>query len=113
MCVSILCTLLLATSLPASCMKTAAEWKAIMARFVYATSPDYSRSLRAKHMEGTGCFRMHVDEQGRVTSVIVLVSTGHRELDDRAVAAFLRWRAKPMPGRPWNVDMSLSFVADQ
>ena len=112
MSISILCVAILATSLPTSCMRTGDEWKAIMSRFVFAMGPDYSRSLRAKHMEGTGCFRMHMDEQGRVTSVIVLVSTGHRELDDRAVTAFRRWRAKPAH-QPWEVDMSLSFVADQ
>ena len=83
-----------------------------MARFAFARSPTYPKALRAKHIEGTGCFRMHMNEQGTVTSVVVVRSTGHRELDHYATVALRLWRAKRSP-QPWTVDMSLSFVADE
>jgi TonB family protein len=101
---------LLATSVIASDLKphTAAEWRAIMAKFVFTPRPDYPTALQYKERERTGYFRMHMDTQGKVASVTVLQSTGRRELDERAVLALRRWHAKP--GAEWDLDMPITFV---
>jgi TonB family protein len=87
---------------------TSAEWKAIMAKFVFTPKPDYPAALQYEHIEGSGYFRMHMDTQGKVASVTVIQSTGHRELDERAIRALRQWRAKP--GAEWDLDMPMTFV---
>jgi TonB family protein len=51
---------------------------------------------------------MRVDEQGRVTEVTVLKSTGHKELDSLATTALSRWRGRPGPD--WDLDMPITFT---
>jgi periplasmic protein TonB len=75
--------------------------------FFYRPHPDYPSPLRARHLTGSGLFRLHVNEQGKVTSVEILQSTGHRELDDEGLKAFRQWRAKP--GTEREVDLPLRF----
>jgi TonB family protein len=53
---------------------------------------------------------MQIDEQGRVTGVSVLESTGHKELDSLAVKALSRWRGQPGP--KWALDMPITFTLD-
>jgi protein TonB len=58
--------------------------------------PDYPREARLRHETGRGVLILHVDNRtGRVTSVVIARSTGHKLLDDAAVHAFIRWRYKP------------------
>jgi TonB family protein len=85
-----------------------AEWKAM---FVERPKPDYPYELRSRRLTGSGIFRLFVDEQGRVTNVSALQSTGHRELDAEALKAFMRWRAKP--GSKREVDMPVTFTLRQ
>jgi protein TonB len=58
--------------------------------------PDYPREARLRHETGRGVLILHVDNRtGRVTSVVIAKSTGHKLLDDAAVHAFIQWRSKP------------------
>src|SRR6266480_6467973 len=71
---------------------TGAEIKAM---FTYMPWPGYPYHARSIHMTGEGLFRLLVDEQGRVTSVVALQSTGERELDAEAIKTYMRWQARP------------------
>jgi TonB family protein len=101
---ALLCALAL-TSLPALAGQyPEAVWKA---RFTHRPFPDYPAALRMRRMTGDGIFRMYVDEQGRVTAITILKSTGHKELDIVAMKALVEWRGKPGP--KWELDMPISF----
>jgi TonB family protein len=84
-----------------------AEWKA---RFTYRPFPDYPAAYRKRHFTGSGVFRMHVDEQGRVAAITILKSTGHKELDILAMKALVEWRGKPGP--KWDLDMPITYSMD-
>jgi len=53
---------------------------------------------------------MRVDEQGRVTKVTILKSTGHTELDSLAVTTLSRWRGQPGP--KWDLDVPVTFTTN-
>jgi TonB family protein len=80
----------------------------MMAMFHKKYPPLYPVSARAARMQGLGVFRMYIDENGVVTKVEVMKSTGHRILDMCASAGLRRWRAKP--GQRREVDMPVRFV---
>ena len=82
----------------------------LKARFGQRPFPDYPQWARARHLAGSGVFRMRVDEQGRVTAVTVLKSTGHKELDSLAVKALSRWRGRPGP--KWDLDIPITFTME-
>jgi TonB family protein len=78
------------------------------AMFVRAPAPDYPYEARRAREEGTGLFRLFVDEQGRVTVVTVLKSTGHQVLDSESLRVLKSWRTKP--GAKREVDVPLKYV---
>ena len=84
-----------------------AEWQA---RFAHRPFPEYPARYRRLRLTGSGLFRLHVTEQGRVTGVTILKSTGHKELDSVAVSALLRWRGRPGP--KWELDIPITFSMD-
>jgi TonB family protein len=102
-----LCLLALISSPLPAAHYPEAVWKA---RFTYRPFPDYPREIRRLRLIGSGIFRMHVDEQGRVTAVSILRSTGHQELDVLARRALVQWRGKPGP--KWELDMPITFTLD-
>src|ERR1700736_3630923 len=56
-------------------------------------TPRYPNEARRHHITGRGVYHLHVSyETGDVTSVEILTSTGHRILDDSAVATLKRWK---------------------
>jgi TonB family protein len=58
--------------------------------------PTYPVEARQRHITGKGiCDIVFRPETGTVTHVTVLQSTGSKLLDDAAVKAFSRWRARP------------------
>jgi TonB family protein len=58
--------------------------------------PTYPIEVRQRHITGRGiCDIVFRPETGTVTHVTVLQSTGSKLLDDAAVKAFSRWRARP------------------
>jgi periplasmic protein TonB len=63
---------------------------------VKAVKPDYPLEARQRHMAGSGIVVLNVDRaSGRVTSVTMAQSTGHKILDDAAIHTFSQWRFKP------------------
>jgi len=75
---------------------------------IYAPKPDYSLDARSQPLEGRGLFLLHVRPDGTVESVDVVRSTGHSELDQSGVAAFLKWRFRP--GSLKQVKIPLEFT---
>jgi TonB family protein len=58
--------------------------------------PTYPVEARQRHITGGGiCDIVFRPETGTVTHVTVLQTTGSKLLDDAAVKAFSRWRARP------------------
>jgi TonB family protein len=102
-----LCLIALFTAPLSAARYPDAVWKA---RFAYRPFPDYPREYRMRHLTGSGIFRMHVDERGRVTAITILKSTGHKELDVLAMKALVEWRGKPGP--KWELDMPITFTLD-
>jgi protein TonB len=80
----------------------------VMAVFQKKYPPLYPVSARRARMQGRGVFRMYIDENGVVTKIGVVKSTGHTLLDRSASAGLRRWRAKP--GQRREVDMPVRFV---
>jgi TonB family protein len=102
-----LCLVALTGSPVPAAQYSEAEWKA---RFTYRPFPDYPASYRKRHFTGSGVFRMHIDEQGSVTAITILKSTGHKELDILAMKALVAWRGKSGP--KWELDMPIIFSMD-
>lgn len=61
----------------------------------YQVRPRYPESARQQRIEGTTLLRAHVTERGRVETVEVERSAGHRDLDRSAADAVRRWRFEP------------------
>src|SRR5437773_523639 len=58
--------------------------------------PKYPYEARARHITGRGLFEVLIDtKSGMVKRVVVVQSTGSKLLDEAAVDAFSRWRARP------------------
>ena len=80
----------------------------LKATFTFAPRPEYPYKLRfVQRLEGSGVFRMLVDEHGKVTNVTVLQSTGHPALDAESIKGLMRWKARPGPKR--EVDIPITF----
>ena len=82
-----------------------AEWKAMFIRMIEPAYPLEAHRIRA---EGTGLFRLYVDERGTVTNVAILKSTGHQILDSESVRALRQWRARS--GTRREVDLPIHFT---
>jgi len=68
------------------------------------------QAFRDRHLTGKGFYRLYVDENGQVTTIGILRSTHHPELDLHAMRTFLRWRAVPVTTpKIREVDMEVSF----
>jgi protein TonB len=61
----------------------------------YQVRPRYPESARQQRIEGTTLLRARVTERGRVETVEVERSAGHRDLDRSAADAVRRWRFDP------------------
>ena len=71
--------------------------------------PEYPQAARVKRIGGRGLYDLIFDlKTGRVSRVIVVQSTGSKILDDAAVSAFSRWRARP--GQISRVRNPLNFI---
>jgi TonB family protein len=78
------------------------------AMFVRAPAPDYPYDARRRKEEGTGLFRVYVDERGKVTGVTIIKSTGHQALDAEGLRTLKAWLARP--GERREVDVPLHFL---
>jgi TonB family protein len=84
---------------------TGAELKAM---FIKTVEPEYPTQAFALRHTGDGTFRLAIGENGRVTSVATVQSTGYRELDKSCLAALGQWQAKAGPKRV--VDVPVTFT---
>lgn len=68
----------------------------------------YPHAAAARHIQGSGFFRMDLDlNTGSVSKVTVVQSTGSPMLDDYITDTLHRWRWKP--GRWREIDMRITF----
>ena len=82
---------LLACALPTDAL--CATQSAPPARLLKLVKPTKSREAARRKLSGSGIFFMTVDvTTGVVTSVTVIQSTGHSELDQSAIEALKQWR---------------------
>ena len=59
----------------------------------YAPKPEYPAEARARNIEGSGMFVLHINPRtGRVTSVSIEKSTGSAILDKAAIDSYMQWR---------------------
>lgn len=97
----ILASLLLLTtagsiSIAASHPDAEASYDDIRKDILYGALPQYPYIARLKGHDGYGRYRLSIDrETGLVTSVEIVKTTTHQELDDCAVKAFRKWRFRP------------------
>jgi len=59
----------------------------------YAPAPEYPKEALKKHWGGFGIFEVQCRRDGKVWAVFVTLSTGHKVLDDAAVATLHQWRS--------------------
>jgi TonB family protein len=65
------------------------------------------------HEMGSGVFRMTVDPaSGKVTKVVTVKSTGHRDLDDSAAAGLGKWRWKAQSWKEADVEVNFTMGKD-
>ena len=81
--------------------------KVSTADIIHLEIPEYPSALRKRQVQGRGVFVLHVRPDGAVKSVETTKSTGHREMDESAKAALLKWRFHR--GVPPSVEIPISF----
>lgn len=57
--------------------------------------PKYPRVAQRKGIEGTALFEIWLDEQGQLTKLLLITSSGAKILDDAAQKAIEQWRFNP------------------
>lgn len=87
---------------------TYAAGDAVLAMFPKKYTPAYPYEARRARMQGRGVFRMYIDENGVVTRIGVMKSTGYKILDINAAYGLMHWKAKP--GHRREVDMPVTFI---
>jgi protein TonB len=77
---------------------------------IKSVKPDYPQEARHRHITGSGIVVLNVDRaSGRVTSVTMAQSTGHKILDDAAIHTFSQWRFKPGVVSEGKVKIPINF----
>jgi TonB family protein len=66
---------------------------------IFTYQPTPTRLLDARALREEGLARLSINQQGVVTAVKIIRSTGRRDYDADAVDAFRRWRTRPGPAR--------------
>ncbi|HMQ17649.1 MAG TPA: energy transducer TonB, partial [Sphingopyxis sp.] len=67
----------------------------LFATVLEATPPRYPLESRRRREEGRVLLRVLVGTDGRVARISVAQSSGHRRLDEAALAAVRKWRWRP------------------
>jgi TonB family protein len=76
-------------------------------RTLYSPRPEYPAFKNGKSPEGRGIFVLHIRNDGVVTGVSVIKSTGWKMLDDAAIVAFRKWRFARYPS--FDLEMRVTF----
>jgi TonB family protein len=75
--------------------------------------PDYPGEAQAQHLTGAGVFVLHVNpKNGRVSSIEVEKSTGHKILDNASIAAFTNLRFEPHSVLRVTIPVAFTIPAD-
>jgi len=71
--------------------------------------PEYPSDAVRRKLEGDTMLRIKINSAGKVIVVAVVKSSGHRILDQAAIAAVRTWRGQPARrgGRPVEVEETL------
>lgn len=75
--------------------KNAGEGAMMAAGLIKGAKPDYPVAARKQGLEGKVVLRVTVAPDGRITSVTVVESSGHKILDNAARDGVARWRFAP------------------
>jgi protein TonB len=75
--------------------KNAGEGAMMAAGVIKGTKPDYPIAARKQGLEGKVLLRVTVAPDGRISSVTVVESSGHKILDNAARDGVARWRFAP------------------
>ncbi|RZR37282.1 energy transducer TonB [Vibrio vulnificus] len=57
--------------------------------------PKYPRVAQKRGIEGTALFELWIDEQGKLTQLLLITSSGAKMLDDAARKAIQQWKFTP------------------
>jgi TonB family protein len=76
----------------------------------YVKFPVIPPEAKAKHLSGSGIILVYVRPDGTVERADVAQSSGHKVLDDAALAAFSQWQF--IPGRLSKVRMPFTFTGN-
>src|SRR6266446_631047 len=72
--------------------------------------PAIPPEAKAKHLSGSGVILVHVRPDGTVARAEVARSSGHKILDDAALAAFSQWQF--IPGRLSKATIPFTFTGN-
>jgi TonB family protein len=86
------------------------SWKGDL---IFRARPEYPVEARRARLQGRGTYALHVRKDGTVGSVDVQRSTGHRILDQAAIATFRKYRFRSGPVRVYILPMEFTIVGGQ
>jgi len=59
----------------------------------YSPTPEYPKEARRNHWGGSGLFEIHFRRDGLVSATFVILSTGHKVLDDAVTSTLRQWHS--------------------
>ena len=74
---------------------------------LYAPAPSFPQGQALPGQSGTGRFRLTFDEQGNVTDIRIVASTGNPYFDQAAVKTLQQWKSAPSQG--WQATVPVTF----
>lgn len=74
--------------------------------FTKIVRPEYPYEARKRTFTGSGLYRLHINEAGRVASITIIKHSGHAILDTSAMQALVLWTMAPGPRRAYDVPIT-------
>ena len=76
-------------------------------RLLYAPAPSFPPGQSLPGQSGTGRFRLTFDQQGNVTNIQIVTSTGNPYFDQAAIETLRQWKSAPSQG--WQATVPVTF----
>ena len=76
-------------------------------RLLYAPAPSFPPGQSLPGQAGTGRFRLNFDQQGNVTDIRIVTSTGNPSFDQAAIKTLRQWKSAPSQG--WQATVPVTF----
>ena len=76
-------------------------------RLLYAPAPSFPPGQSLPGQSGTGRFRLTFDQQGNVTDIRLVTSTGNPYFDQAAIKTLRQWKSAPSAG--WQATVPVTF----